>query len=171
MPDSTHSRWLLPLVALIVLAAWYFAARTPLDHPSPSEPTFDAQVTSTRVKHRLTTASGPVVLHALTYDSPSGATTIRWYDSDFEPTRPRDSAVVSMFIDGIRVASAIKGSFSGIYDDGEGDLAWYGNLKRGRHRIVVQLERANQAWGVPYTDPGELGVDELIVRSDRVHAS
>jgi hypothetical protein len=170
MPASRRPRWVLLVVALCAVAAWYFATQTITSRQRLSAPSLEAQVTGTLVKRRLSATSNAVVLHAMTYDSHSGATTIRWYDSDFEPTRAQASAVVSLLIDGTRVASTIKSSLAGIYDDGQGDLAWYGNLSRGRHRIVVQLQRASEAWGLPYTDASRPGVDELIVRSDHTHA-
>jgi hypothetical protein len=171
MPAGRRPRWVLAAVALCALAAWCFATQTITSPRRLSAPSLEAQVTRTFVKRRSTTTSDLVVLHTMTYDSPSGATTIRWYDNDFEPTRARASAVVSRLIDGARVASTIKNSFAGIYDDEQGGscLVWKPKSRATPDRRPATARQP--IMGLPYTDPSRVGVDEPIVRSDHTHAS
>jgi hypothetical protein len=75
---------------------------------------------------------------------------------------PQQVALVSLSVDGQRVASTTKTAFTGTGEDGQGDLVWRGDLTKGRHTLEVTAED-DQAWGFPYVDPAEFGVDELIV--------
>jgi hypothetical protein len=168
--NSVQSRWTLLALAGVAVAAWDFAVGEIVSRPKTSR-SLDAQATYVTTPRRLTTQEGPAVLHDVSYDSPSGTATVRWFDGDLEPTGPRSYAQVSVYVDGARVASTIKGSFAGTYGDGPGDLVWHGGLTRGRHRIVVQLDHADGGWGLPYADPAKPGVDVLIVQTDGAGAT
>jgi hypothetical protein len=158
-------RWLLIALAVLAIACCDFGVVNIIHQPRTAS-SFDTQLAHVAAKRRFTTNAGPVVLHRTTYDASGGLVTITWYDSDVEPTGARTEALVSLYVDGTRVASASKGSLTGIYDDGAGVLAWYGRLKRGRHQILVRLDDATGAWGLPYTDPKRPGVDELVIRGE-----
>jgi hypothetical protein len=158
-------RWLLIALAVLAVACCGFGVVNVIHQPrTPSS--FDTQVTYVAAKRRFSTNAGSAVLHSITYDAPGGLVAIKWYDGDFEPTKPHTQAVVSLYVDGARVASAIKGSLSGIYDDGPGTIDWYGRLPGGRHKIVVRLDRSAGEWGLPYTDPGLPGIDELVIEGE-----
>src|SRR4051812_44047332 len=46
-----------------------------------------------------------------------GRARVEWYDSNLEPLSPRSHAVVSLYIDGSRKASVVKGAGSGVIED------------------------------------------------------
>jgi hypothetical protein len=119
-------------------------------------------VTSPR---RIDASHDLFLLHRVGYHSPGGQVSVHWYDSDFEPVHPNQYAIVSIYVDGERVASTVKGSQAGTYEDGEGDLVWHGALPRGHHVIEVKLDSARLRWGLPYTDPGRVGSDGLAIMS------
>jgi hypothetical protein len=119
-------------------------------------------VTSPR---RINASDRLSLLHHVRYNSPGGQVTVRWYDSDFEPIHRSQYAIISIYVDGERVASTVKGAGAGTYEDGEGDLVWHGALSRGHHVIEVKLDSASASWGMPYTDPGKIGADGLAIVS------
>lgn len=134
--------------------------------PSSSPPALStpitSQITYASAPRRLWAADHPFVLHRLGYRAPGGPVTIRWYDSDFESTGPRQVSIVWLSIDGRRVASTAKSALTGTFEDGQGDLVWRGQLARGPHIIRVVADDAAK-WGFPYVDTGLHGTDELIV--------
>jgi hypothetical protein len=108
-------------------------------------------------------------IHHFSYDSPGGPTTIRWYDSDWEPTVALSYAVASIYIDGRPVASTVKTARLDTYEDGAGYLVWHGTLPAGEHSLSVVLA-VSPHWGAPYTDPGKIGGDGLIIQSSGSNA-
>lgn len=159
------ARFVAPAMAAIAVAGWAVAAvaiaRRPRATVAPSPIT--SRITYVENSRReLSTAAGPVVLHRMSYRSGGGAVTIRWFDSDFESLSRLKVGIVSLYIDGARVTSTIKSSVTGVYEDGQGDLAWRGDLTRGVHQLSIQFD-SDADWGMPYTDPGWTGVDELII--------
>jgi hypothetical protein len=113
-------------------------------------------------RRRVSPIQRAVVLHRLSYASQEGGVTIGWYDSDFESLMKHGIGLVSLLIDHKRVASTAKTSLTGTYEDGQGDLVWRGRVAAGQHTIEVEIE-GTAPWGVPYTDPGRPGIDELII--------
>lgn len=135
----------------------------PTYRPSPTL-SFVTYVDS--ASRELSTAGGPVVLHQIRYRSDGEAATVRWFDSDFAPVRLKALGIVCLYIDGKCVASTMKTSLTGAFEDGPGDLVWRGRLHTGWHRIAVEFD-SNANWALPHADPGSYGADELIVEQAR----
>lgn len=148
--------WALSIVAIIGRPD-----SSPRSQPSPIE----SQITyATTGPVRLSAVNGPIVLHRFSYESAGGLVTICWYDSDVEPTTPKQIALVSLYVDRVRVASTVKTALTGTGEDGQGDLVWRGPLAKGRHEIEVSVDNTDAGpWGIPYIDRGLQGVDELII--------
>jgi hypothetical protein len=113
-------------------------------------------------RRRLSPGASALVLHHVVFEAASKPITIRWYDSDFEPVQQMQAALVGLYVDGTRVASTIKASLTGTYEDGPGYLVWRGTLRVGRHEIEVRLV-SRASWGMPYTDPNRLATDSLTI--------
>jgi hypothetical protein len=163
--DEVYLRALIKPLGLVVAALGIAAivallARTVPDHRALASSSYF------RDFRRLTVDSGAIPLHSVTYASSGGRATIRWYDSDFEPTNLQRHGIASIHVDGARVASVTRGSSSGNFQDGPIDLVWRGRLGKGKHRVVVLFEQG-LAVGIPYTDKPKIGVDNLIITEDR----
>jgi hypothetical protein len=168
MPVTEQRRTVLLALAAIALGGWALTLAAvsgrPKSSTSSAPSAIESQITYNASGHRRLVQAllSPVVLHQLSYQSAGGPTTITWYDSDLESLQPLKIALVSLYVDGTRVASTVKTSFTGTDEDGQGDLVWRGTLTRGRHEVVVRVEDT-AGWGSPYTDPDFPGVDELII--------
>jgi hypothetical protein len=150
----------LVVAALGIAAALALLGRTTPDHRAVASSSYFSEL------RRLTINNAAIPLHSVRYTSLGGRATIRWYDSNFEPTNAGGHSIASIHVDGARVASVTRGSSSGVFQDGPLDLVWRGRLGKGRHRVEVLFEQGSGA-GIPYTDEPKIGVDNLIITEDR----
>jgi hypothetical protein len=158
----TPSRLVLTLLGLTVILS--VAALVALSaRPGPS---FDAAGQQSRFLHPRRIQGGPTqrTLIRHTFQTKGGQAQITWFDSDFEPTKPRSQHVVRLLLDGRLATTARKDAVTGTYEDGPGRLTWVGSLARGRHIVEIRLaQRPGEEVGVPYTDPPRVGLDSLKV--------
>lgn len=153
------------LMGSLALLLAVFAGVLVASRPSRTRVAY-AQTIVANVPRRLTAPSGDTVLHLISYHANGGVVRIDWYDSDFEPTAPRQTAAVALVVDGRTLATAVKRSFFGTYEDGPGWATWEGALSPGTHTIAAVLVRAHAPWGAPYVDAGFPGSDLLLVTED-----
>jgi hypothetical protein len=92
-----------------------------------------------------------------------GIVDVEWYDSGLALNEQTSGAYVSLYVDGRRIASSLRGTKTGSAEVAPGTLVWAGDLPAGTHTFVVRLDRVDGGVLAPYVPAGGEGVDSLSV--------
>jgi hypothetical protein len=124
-------------------------------------PSFVYQQQSFRSSRTVSTVG--FELQSSTLHTTGGTVDVEWYDSAFLLRERLSGAYVSLFIDGRRKVSSLRGTATGTSEVAPGTLVWAGDLPAGTHTFVVRLDRVDGGVLVPYVPLGAEGVDSLSV--------
>jgi len=117
-----------------------------------------------RTPRRIRALVGERPLHAIRVRTAPGVVAVSWYDSDFEPTQSSKRYFVTLYVDGVAQAAVAKDGKAGKYEDGGVLVRWDVSVAAGVHRFVVAVEpKSALGPGLPYTDPGHVGLDSMSV--------
>lgn len=84
-----------------------------------------------------------------------GTAWITWYVGNLEPTSAGTGLHLSIFLDGRRIGTLIKGGADGIYDDGPASLPAVVPCPEGTHSLHAEIDSLDGEWGIPYANAGE----------------
>jgi hypothetical protein len=84
-----------------------------------------------------------------------GVATLLWTTGNLEPTVKATGIHISLYLDGRRIATLLKGSTDGIWNDGPAVLRTMRPCARGRHVVEARIDSVTGSWGIPYADPGQ----------------
>jgi hypothetical protein len=163
----------LALLGLLAVAGWATTIVASQERSSarrPSGPSLQYAITYQRGRREIKATTSPVTLYQRAFLAVGRPVLIRWYDSNVEMTTFRETARIALVIDGTPVTSMVKTSLNYTFEDGQGDMIWMGTLPRGRHTVAVRIDSTGPL-GLPYTDPGHLGIDELVLQNVRTGAA
>lgn len=192
--DRRRWRYVVPLFgmgALLIVGAWWWGSRsgtsvpTPLRGRAPVEelakaseldPTVEARAYSgnrTKITDGLTTfRETPVVtredsgrrLDRLEFECHGGRAKIMWHIGNLEPRKPATGIHLTVRLDDERIASLLKGSTRGIWNDAPAEIHEVVDCPAGRHVLELAIESVHGAWGFPYVvNPGEPPSEHLRV--------
>ena len=134
--------------------------------PGPP-PTFghvtSASSQTVHTEARLVGHDLPYTLHRLPYNANGGTARIEWYDGAWSPTRPNSGSVVSLFLDGKRLASGLAGGYTGWFEARPGSVVWVGPISSGEHVVEARVESAGGNWAIPAATPDTPVPDGLTI--------
>jgi hypothetical protein len=161
-----HRRRALGLAAFLLAAAGLMAYALTYRTPAGAKPNTLFASSQQTFDLTRTVATTGFVLHTLEFRTDGGDVEADWYDSSLASTGTRSGVYAVLMIDGDEIASALTGSYLGNPDKGPATLSWAGPLPAGEHRFVIELQRPTAPVDVPYVQPGQVGVDSLVITQE-----
>jgi hypothetical protein len=103
----------------------------------------------------------------MTVVSHGGIMRLEWYNGSWTPLNPRTGCAISLYMDGSRLATALLGGYSGVFESVPASLTWAGHTVPGEHVVEVRVDRCDIGFGIPYADatfpvPDSLYVTEFV---------
>lgn len=92
-----------------------------------------------------------------------GMASVVWHVGNLEPTTPETGIHLSIFMDGERIGSLLKGSYNGVWEDGPEEIYTVVRCPRGPHTFYAAIDSLGGGWGIPYANEGDLVKRGLII--------
>lgn len=148
-------------------------AITVLARPSPERPriarlaqAYDVRTTTLTQQVITGPAEPPAILHRVALVTHCPVLAVEWASTNVEPTKPGAWAALELIVDGQVVQRGRFEAGTGFYEDGPARLAWEGTVSPGLHVVEARMHGGGPTavWGMPYTDPPQIGLDLLHAR-------
>jgi len=151
------------VIALMAAAVAVAAAAQLLDRGTQVYTYNDQQTFRSSRLIRVEDEDQRTILHTIRFDSHGGTVRAEWYDGAWSPLTRRTAAVVSIYVDGRRVASATLGARTGQFEARPAVLVWVGRPPAGRHVIDVKVDAAPRGFAIPFASRTAPVTDGLTV--------
>lgn len=93
-----------------------------------------------------------------------GTIEITWYVGNLEPTVPQTGIHLSVRLDGAQLATLLKGSTDGVWNDAPASIHTVTQCPAGSHKLEAHIDKLAGGWGIPYADPENTVQRGFIVR-------